>query len=168
MTERSGLSRRQALMYGGLAAAVPLLPGMRPATKPGNGTPGIHPAAGGHVSGGGNHFLQQRPATGSAELYWAWQPYAIPVDDSVGELYEGIAGEMRGQGWAGVQQQQYDVVGYKPGIDLFAVVTFLYNGDGNGTHNFWQVIAVGGDDSADRAQQEIQEIQAIIDSIKFL
>ncbi len=30
MTERSGMSRRQALMYGGLAAAVPLLPAVRP------------------------------------------------------------------------------------------------------------------------------------------
>ena len=29
MTERSGMSRRQALMYGGLAAAVPLLPAVR-------------------------------------------------------------------------------------------------------------------------------------------
>jgi hypothetical protein len=33
MTERSGMSRRQALMYGGLAAAVPLLPAARPAGK---------------------------------------------------------------------------------------------------------------------------------------
>ena len=33
MTERSGMSRRQALKYGGLAAAVPLLPGVRPAKK---------------------------------------------------------------------------------------------------------------------------------------
>jgi hypothetical protein len=33
MTERPGLSRRQALKYGGLAAAVPLLPAMRPAEK---------------------------------------------------------------------------------------------------------------------------------------
>ena len=33
MTERSGMSRRQALMYGGLAAAVPLLPAMQPAKK---------------------------------------------------------------------------------------------------------------------------------------
>ena len=33
MTERSGVSRRQALMYGGLAAAVPLLPAVRPAKK---------------------------------------------------------------------------------------------------------------------------------------
>jgi hypothetical protein len=33
MTERSGMSRRQALMYGGLAAAVPLLPAVRPAEK---------------------------------------------------------------------------------------------------------------------------------------
>jgi hypothetical protein len=33
MTERSGMSRRQALMYGGLAAAAPLLPAVRPAKK---------------------------------------------------------------------------------------------------------------------------------------
>ena len=33
MTERSGMSRRQALMYGGLAAAVPLLPAVRPDKK---------------------------------------------------------------------------------------------------------------------------------------
>ena len=33
MAERSGMSRRQALMYGGLAAAVPLLPAVRPARK---------------------------------------------------------------------------------------------------------------------------------------
>ena len=33
MTERSGVSRRQALKYGGLAAAAPLLPAVRPARK---------------------------------------------------------------------------------------------------------------------------------------
>ena len=33
MTERSGMSRRQALKYGGLAAAVPLLPAVRPAKE---------------------------------------------------------------------------------------------------------------------------------------
>ena len=33
MTERSGMSRRQALMYGGLAAAAPLLPAVRPAKQ---------------------------------------------------------------------------------------------------------------------------------------
>jgi hypothetical protein len=33
MTERSGMSRRQALKYGGLAAAMPLLPAVRPATE---------------------------------------------------------------------------------------------------------------------------------------
>ena len=33
MTERSGMSRRQALKYGGLAAAAPLLPAVRPAAK---------------------------------------------------------------------------------------------------------------------------------------
>src|SRR5215469_14271155 len=40
MTEQSGMSRRRALMYGGLAAAVPLLPAVRPAGKaaPGSST----------------------------------------------------------------------------------------------------------------------------------
>jgi hypothetical protein len=33
MSERSGMSRRQALKYGGLAAAAPLLPAVRPAKK---------------------------------------------------------------------------------------------------------------------------------------
>ena len=33
MTERSGMSRRQALTYGGLAAALPLLPAVRAAEK---------------------------------------------------------------------------------------------------------------------------------------
>jgi hypothetical protein len=39
MTERPGLSRRQALLYGGVAAAVPLLTAMRPArnTSPRSG-----------------------------------------------------------------------------------------------------------------------------------
>lgn len=33
MTERSAMSRRQALKYGGLAAAMPLLPAVRPARE---------------------------------------------------------------------------------------------------------------------------------------
>jgi hypothetical protein len=33
MTERSDISRRQVLVYGGLAAAVPLFPAVRPAKK---------------------------------------------------------------------------------------------------------------------------------------
>ena len=33
MTERSGMSRRRALKYGGLAAALPLLPAVRPARQ---------------------------------------------------------------------------------------------------------------------------------------
>jgi hypothetical protein len=45
MTERSGMSRRQALIYGGLAAAVPLLPAVRPAKK---------------ASPSGNHSLPQQ------------------------------------------------------------------------------------------------------------
>ena len=37
MTEQSGMSRRQILRYGGLVAAAPLLPSVRPARK---ATPG--------------------------------------------------------------------------------------------------------------------------------
>jgi hypothetical protein len=41
MTERSRMSRRQALRYGGLAAALPLLPAVWPAGKasPGGNSP---------------------------------------------------------------------------------------------------------------------------------
>lgn len=47
MSERSGMSRRQALKYGGLAAAMPLLPAGRPATE---------------ASPGGNSSLPQQAA----------------------------------------------------------------------------------------------------------
>lgn len=53
MTERSGMSRRQALMYGGLAAAAPLLPAVRPARK---------------ASPSGNRSLPQQAATAQPAL----------------------------------------------------------------------------------------------------
>jgi hypothetical protein len=98
MTERSGTSRRQALMYGGLAAAVPLLPAMRPAEKasqmswqPGwrwcykcrglwfaeNGTGGACPAGGSHVVNGSyDYFLSydnsSKVGSGSGQPGWRW------------------------------------------------------------------------------------------------
>jgi len=51
MTERSGMSRRQALTFGGLAAAVPLLPAARPAAGK---TSRLH-------AGRGNDLLPQQP-----------------------------------------------------------------------------------------------------------
>ncbi len=100
-----------------------------------------------------------------AELYWAWQQYELSVaSEDIGEVYGALAQEMQAQGWADVQHQQ-DVHGYKPGIDLFAAVVFLYIGG----RNFWQVIAVGGGSAtAEQAQQEIQQLQSIISHLEFL
>ena len=95
MTERPGMSRRQALMYGGLAAAVPLLPAMRPAQKrstmspqdnwrwcyrcqglffAGNATFGVCPAGGTHSdSGSGNYTLTQGSGSGQDNWRWCYQ-----------------------------------------------------------------------------------------------
>lgn len=100
-----------------------------------------------------------------AELYWAWQQYELPeAAEDIGEVYGGVVQGMVAQGWAGVQQQE-DVHGYKPGIDLFAAVVFLYIGG----RSFWQVIAVGGGSAtAEQAQQEIQQLKNIVAGIAFL
>lgn len=100
-----------------------------------------------------------------AELYWAWQQYDLSeAADDIGEVYDGLMQGMQAQGWADVQHQS-DVHGYKPGIDLFAAVVFLYIGG----RNFWQVIAVGGGTaSTAQAQKEIQQLQNIIANLKFL
>jgi hypothetical protein len=92
MIERSGMSRRQALMVGALATAVPLLTAMRPARKESpmspqndwrwcercqglwfgdNSTSGVCPAGGGHSEiGSGNYTLTQ--GTGSGQDNWRW------------------------------------------------------------------------------------------------
>jgi hypothetical protein len=100
-----------------------------------------------------------------AELYWVWQQYELPdAAEDIGEVYDGLVQGMQAQGWAGVQHQE-DVHGYKPGIDLFAAVLFLYI-SGRG---FWQVISVGGGTAtAEQAQQEIQQLKNIIANLKFL
>ena len=100
-----------------------------------------------------------------AELYWAWQQYELSeASEDIGEVYGALSQEMQRQGWADVQHQQ-DVHGYKPGVDLFAAVVFLYIGG----RSFWQVIAVGGGTAtAAQAQQEIQQLQSIIAHLTFL
>lgn len=100
-----------------------------------------------------------------AELYWSWQQYELSeASEDIGEVYEGLVQGMQAQGWADVQHQQ-DVHGYKPGIDLFAAVVFLFIGG----RSFWQVIAVGGGTAtAAQAQQEIQQLQDIVANLKFL
>jgi hypothetical protein len=94
-----------------------------------------------------------------AELYLSWKQYEMPTDagGNISTVYDRLVDVMKEQGWAGVQHQE-DVHGYQPGIDLFAAIVFLYIGG----QNFWQVIAVGGDATAEQAQQEIQELQVII------
>jgi hypothetical protein len=95
-----------------------------------------------------------------AGLYWAGQQHQVPDGADIDEIYQNLVIEMQYRGWAGVQHQE-DVHGYKPGIDLFAAVVFLNIGG----QNFWGVIAVGGDAPADQAQQEIQQLQAIVASL---
>jgi hypothetical protein len=100
-----------------------------------------------------------------AELYWAWQQYELSeAAEDIGEVYDGVVQGMVAQGWADVQHLE-DVQGYKPGIDLFAAVVFLYIGG----RSFWQVIAVGGGTAtAEQAQQEIQQLKSIVASLAFL
>jgi len=100
-----------------------------------------------------------------AELYWAWQGYELSeAAEDIGEVYEGIVQAMQEQGWEGVQHQE-DVHGYKPGVDLFASIVFLYVGG----QNFWQVIAVGGGSATEaQAQQEIEQLKNIVAELEFL
>lgn len=100
-----------------------------------------------------------------AELYWAWQQYEMsPAAEDIGDVYDALAGTMQEQGWQGVQHQE-DVHGYKPGVDLFAAVVFLYIG---GT-TFWQVVAVGGGSATEQqAQDELTELHNIIANLVFL
>ena len=75
MTEPSDMSRRQALMYGGLAAAVPLLPAMLPAqTK--SMMPLQSAGAGGNPHG--------RPATqDNGDATDTWNPHGLPAQRDV-------------------------------------------------------------------------------------
>jgi hypothetical protein len=149
MTERPGVSRRHLLISGGLVVTAPLL-GARPALSLARG-----PAGAGSDTDSGETM---------AELYWAWQQYEVDAGFDIGEIYEGLVQGMQAHGWADVQQQE-DVHGYMPGVDLFAAVVFLYIGG----QSFWQVIAVGGGSgTAEQAQQEIQGLQQIISNITFL
>ena len=100
-----------------------------------------------------------------AELFWTFQKYELSqAAESIGDVYGALASEMTKRGWKGVEHQQ-DVHGYKPGIDLFAAVVFLYIGG----REFWQGVAVGGGSATpQQAQQELTELQNIIAGLKFL
>lgn len=99
-----------------------------------------------------------------AELYWAAHHYELsPAAENIGDVYSAIAQSMTQHGWQGVQHGS-DVHGYKPGIDLFAAVLYLYVGGST----FWQIISVGGDATKAQAQSEIQALQSIISNLAFL
>jgi hypothetical protein len=100
-----------------------------------------------------------------AELFWTFQKYELSeAAESIGDVYVSLVSEMNKRGWKGVEHQQ-DVHGYKPGIDLFAAVVFLFIGG----REFWQGIAVGGGSATQQqAQQELTELQNIIAGLKFL
>ena len=117
-----------------------------------------------------------------AELFWKWEQYQLPENiaqeigeglfggppptpaANIGQVMDALANTMQNQGWQGVQHQQ-DVHGVKPGIDLFAAVTFLPI-TGN---TFWQAVAVGGGTaSQQQAQQELGELQNMIANMKFM
>lgn len=150
MTERPGASRRQLLISGGLVVTAPLLGAARRPPSPARRPAG----AGSHTDSGET----------LAELYWAWQQYEVDAGYDIGEIYEGLVQGMQAKGWADVQQQE-DVHGYMPGVDLFAAVVFLYIGG----QSFWQVIAVGGGSgTAEQAQQEIHDLEQIIANLTFL
>jgi hypothetical protein len=100
-----------------------------------------------------------------AELYWNFEKYTLSeAAEGIGDVYAGVASAMTNHGWKGVEHQQ-DVHGYKPGIDLFAAVVFLFIGG----RQFWQGVAVGGGSAtAAQAQQEITELQKLIAGLRFL
>jgi hypothetical protein len=105
-----------------------------------------------------------------AELYWAAQPYELSeAAEDIGDVYDGLTSAMEQAGWEGVQHG-VDVHGYKPGIDLFAAVEFLWQNQNNpdsDTRWFWQVIMVGGDATEAQAQQEISGLQQLIANLVF-
>jgi hypothetical protein len=100
-----------------------------------------------------------------AELFWEAQHYELSESaESIGDVLGSLAKSMSDAGWQGVERQA-DVHGFKPGIDLFAAVQFLFIGG----RQFWQVIAVaGGSGTAQQAQQELAELNSIIAHLHFL
>ncbi len=98
-----------------------------------------------------------------ASLWWRWSQFSLTqAADGIGEMYSGIARGLSGAGYTGVQQAE-DVHGFK-GDFIVAVVYLPISG-----RNFWQVMACGGNGgSENEAQAELNEVQNIINNIKFL
>jgi hypothetical protein len=88
-----------------------------------------------------------------AELHWNFEKYDLSdAAEDIGEVKSGLATIMETKGWHGVRAAE-DVHGYKPGVDLYAAVAFLYIGG----RRFWEVVAMGGGTgSHEQAKQEVK------------
>lgn len=103
-----------------------------------------------------------------ATLWWAWSQYE---SENIRGVMTVLGNTLEKNGYQDVvvspqtaTNPGQDVHAFKPGIDFFAGILFLYTGG----QNFWQVVAVGGDGTEAQAQAEIANIQSIIAGIKFL
>jgi len=97
-------------------------------------------------------------------LWWAANGYELPTPaGDIGAVKEGLGSALVDNGYQDVAVNS-DVQGFKPGIDFFAAILFLYIGG----QNFWQVVAVGGDGTEAQAQAEIANIEGIINGLEFL
>ncbi len=92
-----------------------------------------------------------------AGLWWNWKEFELsPAAEGIGEMLEGIAGELERAGYTGVAVAE-DVHGFKEDF-MVAVVYLSISGS-----NFWQVIAV-----VDGPETEIQQVQEAINQVEFL
>jgi len=96
-----------------------------------------------------------------AGLWWKWSEYAVPESVDIGNVYDGIASGLSGAGYTGVNHGA-DVHGSKGNFLVAVVFLFISN------RNFWQIIAAGGGGSEAEAQGYLNEVQTIINNLRFL
>lgn len=96
-----------------------------------------------------------------ASLWWRWSQYELSeAAQDIGEVYDGITQGLTEAGYAGVQHAE-DVHGFKG--DFIVAVVYLFIGG----RNFWQVMACGGTGSESEAQGILNEVQSLINRLRF-
>jgi hypothetical protein len=99
-----------------------------------------------------------------AALWWSASEYELSAAaESINDVMNALASHMPEHGFEGVAVAD-DVHGYLPGVDFVVAIQYLPITE----KVFWQVIAIGGDGTADQANAEMASIQSIIDSLEFL
>jgi hypothetical protein len=97
-----------------------------------------------------------------ASLWWKWSKYTLSqAAENIGEVYQGISLGLTRSGYTGVQHTE-DVHGFKG--DFVLAVVYLYIGG----RDFWQVMSCGGSGSEAEAQSILNEVQNIINNLRFL